>query len=102
MSTSSISNQLAIPYRQCYHIIRGMMERLASAEHGKLDGEVETDELYTKAGMKGRSYHDWIAKQRKPRRRAIKPWKGRGTFDKDQPIVMCYHQRNGRTVFDVP
>ena len=37
-----------------------------------------------------------------PRRRGIKPWKGRGTFGKDHPMVMCYHERNGSTVFDVP
>ncbi len=35
-------------------MIRSMMERLASAEAAKLDGTVEVDELYTKAGMKGR------------------------------------------------
>jgi len=52
--------------------------------------------------MKGRSYHDLIIRNRMPRRRGIKPWKGRGAFEKDHPMVMCYHQRNGNTVFDVP
>jgi transposase-like protein len=101
-SISSISSQLSIPYRQCYHMIRAVMYRLASTEDAKLDGEVETDELYTHAGMKGRSYHELIIKHRMPRRRGIKPWRGRGLFDKDHPMVMCYHQRNGSTVFDVP
>lgn len=101
-SIMSISNQLSMPYRNCYHMIRAVMDRLASAEQGKLDGEVEIDELYTHAGMKGRSYHALIIKSRMLRRRGIKPWRGRGTFDKDNPMVMCYHQRNGRTVFDVP
>ena len=63
MSISSISNQLNIPDRICYSMIRGVMERIASAEAIKLDGTVETDELYTKAGMKGRSYHDLIINQ---------------------------------------
>ncbi len=36
------------------------------------------------------------------RSRGIKPWRGRGAFGKDTPMVMCYHQRNGNTVFDVP
>ncbi len=103
MSISSISNQLSIPYRICYHMIRGVMERIASTETIKLDGMVEVDELYTHAGMKGRSYHAIIiAMQRMPRRRGVRPWRGRGTFQKDTPMVMCYHQRNGSTVFDVP
>ena len=36
------SNQLNIPYRICYSMIRGVMERIASAEAIKLDGTVET------------------------------------------------------------
>jgi len=101
-SISSISNQLAMPYRICYHMIRAIMERFASIEMARLDGEVETDELYTHAGMKGRAYHELIIKNRMPRRRGVKPWRGRGTFGKDTPMVMCYHQRNGSTLFDVP
>jgi hypothetical protein len=84
------------------HLMISTKSPLSSTEDAKLDGEVETDELYTHAGMKGRNYHELIIKHRIPRRRAIKPWKGRGTFNKDHPMVMCYHQRNGRTVFDVP
>ncbi|MEM2761176.1 MAG: IS1595 family transposase [Nitrososphaerales archaeon] len=101
-SIMSISNQLEIPYRQCYHMIRAIMERLASVEHKMLDGAVEIDELYTRAGMKERNYHGLIIKHRMPRRRGIRPRRGRGSFDKDTPMVMCYHQRNGSTVFDVP
>ena len=101
-SIRSMSNQLSIPYRQCYHMIRAVMDRLASTEQGKLDGEVEIDELYTHAGMKGRSYHALIIKSGMPRRRGIKPWRGRGSFDKDTPMVMCYCKRNGSTILDVP
>jgi transposase-like protein len=102
ISIMGISNQLAMPYRQCYHMIRAVMERIAPAENEKLDGDIEIDELYTHAGMKGRNYHELIIKHRKPRRRGIKPWRGRGAFEKDTPMVMCYHQRNGSTLFDVP
>ncbi len=59
-------------------------------------------ELYVRAGMKGRSYHELIIMHRMPRHRGIRPWRGRGSFEKDTPMVMCYHQRNGCTVFDVP
>ena len=51
--------------------------------------------------MKERSYHALIVKYRMTWRRGIKQRRGRGTFEKDIPMVMCYHQRNGRTVFDV-
>jgi hypothetical protein len=39
---------------------------------------IESDEFYIKAGFKGRSYHDEIVKTgRKPRKRGLKPWRGR-------------------------
>jgi transposase-like protein len=70
----------------------------------KLDGITEGDEFYIKAGLKGRSYHDEILKSaRKPRKRGLKPWRGRGTFYKDHPMITCIHQReNKMTYFDVP
>lgn len=78
------------------------MEKLASVEHNRLDDVVEIDELYTHAGMKGRSYQELLIKDRMPRSREIKSWRGRNTFDKDTPMIMCYHERNDNTVFDVP
>jgi len=60
-------------------------------------------DIACKAGFKGRSYHDEIVKSgRKPRKRGLKPWKGRGTFYKDHPMITCVHQKNGLTYFDVP
>ena len=65
------------------------MEKLSSSSlssSAKLGGNVEGDEFYIKAGLKGRSYHDEIVKLgRKPRKRGLKPWRGRGTFYKDHP-----------------
>ncbi len=80
------------------------MEKLSSLSSTKLDGIAECDEFYFKAGLKGRSYHDEIVKTgRKPRKRGLKPWRGRGTFDKDHPMITCVHQRgNEVTYFDVP
>jgi transposase-like protein len=83
------------------------MEKLSSlsifSTTTKLDGEVESDEFYIKAGLKGRSYQDEIIKaKRKPRKRGLKPWRGRGTIDKDHPMIMCIHQRKGITHFVVP
>jgi transposase len=81
------------------------MEKIASLSNTnvKLKDTVESDEFYIKAGLKGRPYHEEIIKiGRKPRRRGLKPWKGRGTFEKDHPMITCIHQRNGMTYFDVP
>ena len=78
------------------------MEKLSTSSISttKLEGEVESDEFYIKAGLKGRSYHDEIVKKgRKPRKRGLKPWRGRGTFDKDHPMITCIHQERWTDVF---
>ena len=68
-----------------------------------LEGVCEVDELYVHAGMKGRGYHEEILESgRMPSRRGLKHGRGRGGFTKDFPMVMCYHQRGGSTVYGVP
>lgn len=105
-SIMETSFEVGVPYPRCYRFIRTVMEKLStslSSSSTKLNGDVERDEFYIKAGLKGRSYHDEIVKiGRKPRKRGLKPWRGRGTFDKDHPMITCFHQRNGITCFDVP
>jgi transposase-like protein len=106
-SIREISSEVAVPYPKCYRFIRTVMEKLSSSPSlfpTKLDGITECDEFYIKAGLKGRSYHDEIVKsaKRKPRKRGLKPWRGRGTFGKDHPMITCFHQRKGLTYFDVP
>lgn len=105
-SMNEISSELLIPYERCYHFIRTMMELIlihSVLKRTKLKGNVEIDELYKKAGLKGRSYQEEIRKLgRKPRRRALKAPKGRGTFEKDYPMVVSMHERGGPTIFDVP
>ena len=102
-SIREVSFESVIPYPRCYRFIRTVMEKISSSSN-KLYGNIEGDEFYIKAGLKGRSYHDEIAKTagRKPRKRGLKPWRGRGTFYKDHPMITCIHQRNGMTYFDVP
>ncbi len=102
ISIRSTSLQLGIAYRICYHMIRGIMGRIATAGDQKLGGTVEHDELYVKSGMKGRGYHYDIVRQRPPRKRGLKPPPGRGTFDNDQPMILCCHQRGDATLFGVP
>ena len=82
------------------------MERIASSsksDNVKLMGVIEADEFYIKAGLKGRAYHGEILNsERLPRHRGLKAWKGRGTFEKDTPMIICVHQRGeGMTYFDV-
>ena len=109
-SIREVSFEVVVPYPRCYRFIRTVMEKLllsslSSSSPTKLGSlAVEGDEFYIKAGMKGRPYHDEIVKAgRKPRKRGLKPWKGRGTFDKDHPVITCIYQRvNGMTYFDVP
>ena len=102
-SIKEISLELVVPYPRCYRFIRTVMEKLSSISATKLDDIIEVDEFYIKAGLKGRSYHNEIVKTgRKSRKRGLKPWRGRGTFDKDHPMITCIHQRDGRTYFDVP
>jgi hypothetical protein len=102
-SIREISLEVVVPYPRCYIFIRTVMEKISSSSssssYAKLDGKVEGDEFYIKAGFKGRSYYDEIVKStgRKPRKRGLKPWRDRSTFDKDQPMITCIHHRNGMT-----
>ena len=105
-SIMETSLQTDIPYHICYRFVRTVMERIASSsksDNVKLKGVIETDEFYIKAGLKGRPYHDEILNSgRLPRDRGFKAWKGRGTFEKDTPMIICVHQRGeGMTYFDV-
>ena len=84
-SIREVSLEVVIPFPRCYRFIRTVMEKISSSSN-KLNGNIEVDEFYIKAGLKGRSYHDEIVKLgRKPRKRGLKPWRGRGTFYKDHP-----------------
>ena len=103
-SIRQISKSLEMQYRTSYHMTRKIMQKLFDSQKAlTINGECEADELYVHAGMKGKSYHDKIMESgRLPRRRAIKPPLGRGRFSRDFPMVMCYHQRGGDTILEVP
>jgi hypothetical protein len=80
--------EVDMPYYMCYRFIRTVMERLTSSaalDNAKLRMMVEADEFYIKAGLKGRPYNkDIMNSGTLPRHRGLKPWKGRGTFDKER------------------
>jgi hypothetical protein len=57
-SIREISLEIVVPYPRCYRFIRTVMEKISSSSssYTKLNGKVESDEFYIKAGLKGRSY----------------------------------------------
>jgi len=82
------------------------MERLTSSSSTlggvKIRGIVEADEFYIKAGLKGRPYHlEILNAGRLPRSRGLKPWRERGTYEKEHPMITCIHQRGRMTYFNV-
>jgi transposase-like protein len=106
-SIRETSLQVEIPYYRCYVFVRTLMERLKRnivRNASVLSGKVESDEFYVKSGLKGRSYHTQIIELgRAPRKRSLKSWIGRGTFEKEHPMIVCLHQREGSiTSFEVP
>ena len=58
-SIREVSFESVKPYPSCYRFIRTVMEKISSSSssssYAKLDGKVESDEFYIKAGLKGRS-----------------------------------------------
>ena len=78
--------EVGVSYYRCYKFIRSVMERLISSSS-------------TLGGVKLR------LPGRPPRRRGLKPWRGRGTYEKEYPMITCIHQRRGvgggMTYFDV-
>ena len=80
------------------------MQKITNSQKGKmLSGNCEVDELYMHSGLrKELSQYHHISSERLPRRRAVKPPPGCGKFDRDFPMILCYHQRGGDTIFAVP
>lgn len=62
----------------------------------QLEGSVEMDEAYQKAGLKGRANSQRVKEAgRKPRKRGLRR-RGRGTYQEDEPPVFCLVERGGR------
>jgi hypothetical protein len=71
-SIREVSLEVVVSFPRCYRFIRTVMEKLSSSSlsSAKIGCNVEGDEFYIKAGLKGRSYHDEIVELgRKPRKR---------------------------------
>jgi hypothetical protein len=66
----------------------------------KLSGDVEVDEMYLKAGLKGKNFSEKIKEiGRKARKRGLKR-RGRGTYKEDKVPIFALCQRGGDFVVE--
>jgi len=93
-STRAAAKEACLGYRACYRIVRTVMDRIyASKAEARLRGVVEVDEFYVTAGLKGRGSCGRL--NRPPRRRGLRRPPGRGTYGKDEPMLLNIYQREG-------
>jgi len=92
VSVMEISRALGIGYKAAFFMVRKLRQSLyARRIPEKLRGDVEMDEAYVKAGLKGKR-----GLKRPPRKRGLKS-RGRGTYDGDKvPIVAMVERGSGR------
>ena len=106
ISINYIAQATGRTYKTTYYMVLDIMKKLTNLPEKKLSGVGETDEGYVRAGSKGvRLETDEgrtvFSRRGLPRR------PGRGTFEKDSPMITIYHQRATDdeldiTIFDVP
>lgn len=93
-STRATAKEACLGYRACYRIVRTVMDRIyASKTEAKLRGVVEVDEFHVTAGLKGRGSCGSLGRQ--PRRRGLRRPPGRGSYSKDEPMLINLYQRDG-------
>jgi len=83
-------------YMTVFRAVKGLMLSLKEeTQPVKMDGAVESDEVYVTAGLKGRNNSRRIkGLGRRPRRRGLRR-RGRGTWDQDKPAVFVLVERGG-------
>ena len=107
ISINYISEAIGHTYKTTYYMIRAMMDQIQSLQEKVLSGDCETDEMYKKAASKGVRLETNGEDRTLPSRRALPRGPGRGTFEKNTPMITLYHQRATKddhdwTIFDVP
>jgi transposase-like protein len=92
VSVMEISHALGLRYATVFEMVKKLRRSLyARRIPEKLRGEVEMDEAYVKAGLKGKR-----GLRREPRKRGYKA-RGRGTYEGDKvPIVAAVERGGGR------
>jgi transposase-like protein len=93
-STRAAAKEACLSYGVCYRMVRSVMDRIyRHAMKARLRGVVEADDFYVNAGFKGRNYHGKLG--RPARCRGLKPPPGRGSYSKDEPMILNLFQRDG-------
>jgi len=98
-----ISREVPCRYDTAHRIVWLIREREISLEQGrKLSGIIEIDEIYQTAGHKGQAKGGGSQNlSRPPRRRGKKQGPGRGSAQKDSPVIEGMVSRDGQTVIEV-
>lgn len=91
VSVLEISRTLNMRYATVFELVKKLRQSVyARAMVERLKGEVEIDEVYIKAGLKGRK-----KMKRGGRKRGLKG-RGRGTYDSDKVPVVAVVERGGK------
>ena len=90
VSVKELSETLGLPYATTYRMVKKLRKNMyIKATKLHLEGIVEIDETYVKAGLKGKRNLS-----REPRRRGLKR-RGRGTYKGDKPPILGVVERGG-------
>ena len=94
MSLRQLDVEIDVSYKTIYWRIQRFLRAL-DAPLPHLEGPVEIDELYVKAGLKGRE-------RDQPSRSRGLSTRGRGTYDKDKPPVFIMADRGTSERYVIP
>lgn len=91
VSVMEISKTLGVTYKTAFNMVKKLRKSIyAKRIPEKLKGEVEMDEIYITAGLKGKRNL-----KRGGRKRGLKA-RGRGTYSKDKPPIIAMVERGGK------
>ncbi|MXX20579.1 MAG: IS1595 family transposase [Cenarchaeum sp. SB0661_bin_35] len=99
MSINYLANEIG-SYPVVYYLIKNMMTMVYNLPTKKLSGTVEHDEAYARAGSKGTKIDGKDGLYTIPSRRGLPRISGRGTYEKDLPMVTAAYQRADKTTRD--
>ena len=107
ISIHCISESIGRTYGYTCYMMRGIMDHIRSMQEKALWGGCETGEMYMKAASKGVPLEANGEDRTLPSRRALPGGPGRGTFEKNTPMINVYRRRatgdeRDWTIFDVP
>ena len=107
ISINYIATSMGRAYGAVYRMMRDIMRKVSELPEDRLSGTGETDEGYARAGSKGVALNNNGENRTIPSRRRLPRGPGRGTFEKNTPMVTIYHRRATPdepdvTIFEVP